>query len=226
MRGVMEDAHERRGQEFVPLRKYLPHEEYGRAVLLAAAEVNTTLTQLDQTTIFVANFRSTVKLKTHEIDRFDHIVYHLENFLIRITGCLDRCLVLVSTALDLGNEPEDCSYRLIRKNKHVKGSRVLGPLGEINGVIKPYSKQRNAVAHRKRYYEPELRNLEMLSLVRRLEPDVVSEHLVKLEGNRVVAAKKGEMSDTNRRLQAAVSRLFDALEPEVKKHYKRLKHIT
>jgi hypothetical protein len=207
----------------VPVRKYLPHEDYARVTLLAVAEVVTTLEQLTQSTIFLSNFRSTPQLRKHNIGRYDHIIYHLESFLVRITGTFDRCLILVNVVLDLGNEPEDCKYGLIKKNKHVKRTGVLGPLAEISRVVKPYRQQRNIVAHRKRYSEDELHTLEMLHLMGKIEPDEKWDHIAKLEADRVVSEKKREMEGSIQTLQVAVGKLFDILQPEITERFERLK---
>jgi hypothetical protein len=190
MAGVMKETIEHRERKIVQLREFLPHEKYTERVLFAAAEVQTTLTQLVQTVLFMSNFRSTQKLKAYRVGRYDHSVYHYENFLIRVTGCLDRCLILTNSAFDLGNEPEDCKYQLIKKNRYIKESEVLGPLGNINEIIKPYRKQRNIVTHSKRYSEANLRTLELFSLMQNIEPDVVPSHLAKLEADQVVAIRK------------------------------------
>jgi hypothetical protein len=185
--------------------------------------VVTTAEQLTQTTVFLSNFRSTPQLKEHGISRYDHIVYHLENFLVRITGTFDRRLILVNVALDLGNEPEDCRYSLIKKNRHVTGTEVPSPLAEINRIVKPYRELRNIVAHRKRYSEDRLRTLEMFHLVGKVDPDEKWDHVVKLEADRAVSEKKREMDVSIRMLQAAVSKLFNVLQPEIMERFEHLK---
>lgn len=204
-------------------RDYYPHEEYAKEVLLSAVEVQTILTQLRQTAVFLSNFRSTGKLQESGIERFDHIIYHLENFYIRVTGCFDRCLVLVNVVLDLGNEPEDCSYRLIKKNKHVRRLNIAGPLGEINGLIKPHRSQRDTIAHRQRLSEPDLVKIEMYHTVQKSNPEIIPEHILKIATDQLVAEKKEQINETTRKLVESVGRLFRTLKPEFDLHYERLK---
>lgn len=225
---IIADTTEQNDSSLVPLRKYEPHEEYLTEVLLAAGEVDTILTQIDHSILFMSNFRSTPKLKENEIGRFNHIVYHIENYLIRLTGCFDRALILVNVALDLGNSPQDCSYWLLKKNKHVKDSGVLGPLGEMNGIVKPFKAHRNVVAHRKRFSEPSLRELELLHLVRNSDQTSSEQlerwdYIAKLKADQLVAKRKDEMKDITNKLGAAVGRLFDALHTGVEQHYEQLK---
>lgn len=220
---VIKETTEKSGDGIVPARDYLPHEEYGKEVLLAALELETILRQLVQVSAFMSGFRLTQDLKANGISRLDHIIYHLENFLIRITGCFDRCLILVNVALDLGNEPEDCRYGLIQRNKHVARLGLLGPLGEINGIVKPYRESRNVVAHRQRHSEPELGTLELFNLMEKHDPDLFPEGLAKVKADLLVIDKKKEINGVNRKLQAAVGRLFSALKPAVERHYEFLK---
>jgi Cthe_2314-like HEPN len=222
---VSETLGERKGRlQYEQKRDFFPHESYCEIVLLSASEVRTALRQILQSSLLLSNYRSTSILEKNGFDRFDHVIYHLENFIFRVVTCFDRCLVLINFTLDLGNEPKECRYELIKKDAHVKKSKVSGPLAEIHSIIKPYKGTRDIVAHRKRYNPKEVHVVEMLYLVGKsgyVTP--LQQQLTKRETDRFVTQNKEEMLDLSKKLQAAIKRLFDQLKIEFDRKYKLLK---
>ena len=213
----------RKGRDVEWIRDLSVDEDYARRVFFSATAVTDNLNQIKQAGLFLSGFRTSARLKAHGVTRLDHIVYHIENFFLRTTGCLDRCLVLVNDAMDLGLEPEDCSYRLVRSISHVRRSPVQGVLGQINAVVKPYKDQRNLVAHREKHTDSELRDVELFNFVLKHEPDDLKYHHFKFRADQYVAAKQGEIERVAASLDVVCKRLFDKLKPGVDKKLSALK---
>ena len=221
---AFQSATKRTGREVEWTRELNSDQKYAQRLFSSVPAVIYNLNQIRQAGLFLSGFRTTKRLKEHEITRLDHIVYHVENFFLRTTGCLDRCLVLVNDALDLGLQPEDCTHRLIRTISHVKRSPIQGVLGEINAIVKPYRNQRNLIAHRARHTDDELDDVILFDLVVRIEPtDEARYHHYKLRSDRYVAAKQEEIDQVADKLTTACSHLFDKLKPDVDGHLSALK---
>jgi hypothetical protein len=203
-------------------RPFRKHEEYMRTVLLAAGELETVCEQLDQTVCFLSNFRSTQKLKEHGITRLDHVVFHLENHLIRMVASFDRALILDNEVFMLGNDPRNCTRQVILRNLHIAGTPVAEVLTDMNRYVEPYRGQRNVIIHREQFKHEDMRQLELLYRAQQLDPSFALLHFTKRETDRFVADRKAELASANEGLFKIVDRLFSRLEKEFAKRYDQL----
>lgn len=154
-------------------------EDYVIKTLLAINEIDITIEQLKQSTIFISHFRQTKKLTDNKITRFDHTIYHIETFLFRTTGVLDRILILQNIILDLKLEPEKCKPNNFLLNLNNKKDGKYAPilkkrspelfleLSLLFMIINDYREIRNEITHQKRFKSEDLKTIEMFDIVQR-----------------------------------------------------------
>lgn len=153
--------------KYVQSSSYLIGRNYSVQVVFAIAEVLTTFNQLNQTIIYLANYRITESLKKRGINRCNHILYHLENYYIRTQSLYDKTLILVNDVFRLGNTEENCKDKIILSNGYLQGHRILVLLKELRNILNKFRSPRNEIIHIKRYNwgtkrEEEFKNVEML----------------------------------------------------------------
>jgi hypothetical protein len=150
-----------------------------RSVLLSAGELVTICNQLHHAVSFAGNFRSNEHLKSEGIKRFDYVLYHLENHLIRAVATFDRTLILVNEVFMLGNEPKNCKPHVILSNRHVVSSGVYNYLKELDKHLRPYREPRNTVIHKQRYKHEDLYWIECMHILDNEPNDIVRPHMFK-----------------------------------------------
>ena len=125
---------------------------------LAIGEIEITIQQLNQSPIYISNFRQTKKIAENKVTRFDHTIYHIESYLFRITGVMDRILILINIIFDLNLKPEQCkphNFLLDYKNKEGKYAQILKKkkpelfleLNLLLFVIDEFREIRNEITH-------------------------------------------------------------------------------
>jgi len=104
-------------------------------------------------------------LKKHSITSYDLVIYHIENYYIRVQSLYDRLLNLTNSLLLLGNLPDNITHKLIVENRFTKQSKLDIPLKKINRLIRNYlGAKRNMIVHRQGYQDDNLRELEYYCL--------------------------------------------------------------
>ena len=208
---------------FAPKRNLRMDEEYLRTTLLCGGELATTCLQLDQTIQFLSNFRSTKKLKEYKINRYDHVVYHLENHLIRITSIFDRCLILTNQVFLLGNTPKNCKQYIIYNNQYVQGTIIVKILKKIEKHINPYRTKRNVIVHQEGYSHKDLRILEACSILEKQGEDFFHQYYYKRQIDGFVKERKAELEVFNNTLFRLIDDFLTELLKIFENKYKKLK---
>jgi hypothetical protein len=210
---------------FAPKRNLRVDEEYLRTTLLCGGELATTCSQLDQTIQFLSNFRSTKKLKEYKINRYDHVVYHLENHLIRITSIFDRCLIFTNQVFLLGNTPKNCKQYIILKNQYVQGTIIAKILKKIEKHINPYRTKRNVIVHQEGYSHKDLRILEGYSILEKQGEDFFHQYYYKRQIDGFVKERKAELEVFNNTLFRLIDDFLTELLKIFENKYKKLKPV-
>ena len=194
-------------------------EEYIIQCIGALIAIDSSLDNLFLSIQYLSNFRSTKSLKKYEINRFDHLTYHIENFYIRLVSTLDRSLILVDRVHRLGNTPRHCNWSVLSKNSHVRNSLTYTALKSLNKFIDPYREYRNMVIH-ERYlpYEGSFGQLALLYQVfdddgdSRLEGDY--RYLTKIITDKETKIKQDEFNEICTDLVKLLTNLLGALMDE------------
>jgi hypothetical protein len=148
------------------------------------------------------------------MNRYDYIVYGIENYYLRLTSIHDRCLRLANVIFQLGIPERHCNNATIINNSHVKGSAVANSLKALDKFTSPFRFHRNTVAHEATYSEEEL---DQLGLYHHLLDEDESfrdyKYPVKKMTDDFVIEKKTEYQRDLERLELLVTNYFDSLDP-------------
>jgi len=217
---------------------YTLSEQYIVDGLLTLGEIETTLEQLNQSPFFLSNFRQNPNLKKQGIDRFQHIIYHIESHLFRTTGLLDRLLIHINTVFQFGLEPKDCKPYLMLENQNGKPGKYFNlikdhsselgtELLEIFHLINEVREPRNTISHQERYRSEHLKYVEMYSI---LSNDTMPNewnqgmyyHHFKLRTDEAVRKSKHEMIQFNEQIAEHLDCVYRLLYPIWKEQYKEI----
>jgi hypothetical protein len=195
------------------------HEYFLIGVAISMAEVFSLCQQLDQIPILIGNHHQTPAMDKACINRHSLIVYHLENYIVRTQGLMDRVLKLVDSVFHLTNHPKNCRFDVVVQNVKVKVSDVHEPLKKLKTLLARYSGVRNEIVHHHSIKEDALRRLDMYFLLERWEeisprekPIEFKDH-IKDTISEILWFKKRELIAFNNEMAAAVSLILDKLAP-------------
>ncbi len=193
-------------------------EYYSLMVGTTLAHVLSICQQLEQSILYFTSFSPTRKMERAGITRQAHLLYCVENYIIRTQSLYDRVLKLVDAVFEIYNPSRRISHELIVGNMHVRRSAVADALKAMKKVLDPYRYDRNAIVHERQFLEDDIRMLEALTLLLTSEgpvkedPALVEE--TKFLARQVVKDKTREFSKVNHDSFAALSVMFDHLEKE------------
>ncbi|MGA8029502.1 MAG: Cthe_2314 family HEPN domain-containing protein [Bryobacteraceae bacterium] len=195
------------------------HEYFLMRVGACMAELLSLCRQLDQIPILLTNHRQTPAMDKADITRHSAIVYHLENYIIRTQGVLDRTLKLVDAVFHLTNDPKHCRYEVVSRNVKVSISDVREPLKKLKNLLEKYSSIRNEIIHHHEVKEDALRRLEMYFIWERLRRTAPEKNLRDMKDfiqDELCEARwfrRKELVGFNDEMAASLSLIFDNLEP-------------
>ena len=198
-------------------------ENYAIDTFLALAEIETVFEQLEQTPYFLSNFRQTKTLKKREITRFNHIIYHIESFLFRTTGIIDRMLLLLNVIFETKLPPEKCKQPNFLLNKNGKNgkyahiiikrdSELFLELNLFATLIQDFRNIRNEITHQKRFNSKDLKNIEMFHLVMQNAEMKKYKYQIKDETDKVVFTYKNWMLDFNKKIKIHLDKIYEHLD--------------
>ena len=197
------------------------HEFYLISVGHALAELLNLCEQVSHVAAYLSRFAQNAATKRVGITRDKHILYHIENRLIRLHSAFDRCLQLVDAVFHLTNAPAALSQSVIASNLKVKRTTVAKKLKNIRNLLGPTIDTRNDVIHHHAYKEDKLRELEMFCLAERAFASEESGPLgkpylrsrIRELSRDLVKKKPSEFAKMNAELFAEITELLTALQP-------------
>ena len=204
-------------------KKTTPKTDYLTESFLALAEIEIIFEQLEQTPYFISNFRQTKKLKEKGISRFNHIIYHIESYLFRITGIMDRMMILLNIIFETNLKPAQCkphNFLMDKKGKEGKYAEIIKrsdpelflELNLLGLLIQDFREIRNEITHQKRFNSKDLRNIELFNIV---ESDVEInnfKYLVKKETDKTVSEYKRKMLSANENIRVHLEKIYECLD--------------
>lgn len=156
-----------------PKRPLNLQEKYLEQVCLAAVEVIQINRQLSHAQVLLAGYRARPETVRRRLNRFEYVVFGIENHLLRTTALLDRCLILTNQVFRLGNNPPYCRERIILGNAFVRGTPTADKLRELSRHVESRRAPRNIVAHRSQHTTPELSHIEGVHILMASEPSAL-----------------------------------------------------
>lgn len=188
--------------------------------------VNTTswCKQLDLAIELLSNFDYSKK----EASRVDHLIYNVENYLIRIKSVYDRILQLVNAVFHLCINEASVNNGVIVSNYKVQHRpEILKAVKAINKYLGEHEKVRHTLIHRHSLIDKDLKKIELFYLSDfkhiadedqvKVFKSIRTEHL-----KMFLSDKKSEFREINKILYNLINTLFLELMPE----YERQKKIV
>jgi hypothetical protein len=194
-------------------------ESYAVETLLSLGSVISCVDQLYFSVDMLSGYRSSCT--PDRMNRYDYIVFGIENYYLRLTSVFDRCLRLANVLHQLGLPDRRCNNDSIIENSHIKGTAVAYTLRELDKFTGPFRSHRNTVAHQASYSEKELDLLGMYFFL--VEEDDSFKrflYLFKKMADDFVADKKDELIGNVSNLEGLVESYFDALNPVFERRLK------
>ncbi|ASJ98279.1 Cthe_2314 family HEPN domain-containing protein [Shewanella marisflavi] len=180
--------------------------------------------QLDLAIELLSNFDYSKK----EASRADHLIYNVENYLIRIKSVHDRVLQLVNAVFHLCINEANVNHGVIVSNYKVQHRpETLKAVKAISKYLSEHEQIRHTLIHRHSLIDKDLKKIELFYLNNFEHIDdedkvkaykyVRTEHLKK-----VLSEKKSEFREINSTLFTLINALFLELNSE----YERQKKIV
>ena len=195
-------------------------EYYCISVGTALSYVLSVCRQLEHSVLFFSSFSPTRKMKNAGIKRHDHIVYCVENYIIRTQSMYDRLLRLIDTVFELYNPSHLISHELVIRNTHVKHSSIPDKLKKFRKVIKDYYRDRQLIIHETGLLEDQLHRLDAYTILLTSEGPMKGNKALIEEANnlirKIVKNKTKEFSAVNHDSFIVLGDIFTDLEKEYK----------
>ena len=117
--------------------------------------------QLHHAVHFLAQFNYERRTKEAGVNRFHHLIYNVENYLVRLQSVYDRLLQLTNNVFHICMSEELVNHSLIVSNLRVSRTKVPQTLRAVRKTIEPKATARNEIVHRHSYSDPLFRRLEL-----------------------------------------------------------------
>lgn len=189
-------------------------------------------TQLQHAVHFMTDFGYSKKASEAGIKRSHHLLYNVENYLIRLQSVYDRCLQLTNAVFHLCISNENVSHGVIVSNLQVERTNIQKLLKAIKKSIKSEEQERHTLIHKHSHMDPELRRIEMFYLHSKEtwgDKEMPFERLVYFRSQLVkkyTNRRKADFETINAELGSALAALFDGLMVEYDRQMARLTKIV
>lgn len=184
--------------------------------------------QLEHSVLYFSSFSPTEKMKKAGISKQDHLLYCIENFIIRTQAMYDRLLRLIDKTFCLYNASYLISHELILSNIHIRNSAVPEKLKNVRKVIKDYHRDRNEIIHERQYLENDLRQLYVCTFMttdKHFKNNQTFQRLAKYLTRHIVKGKTSAFTEVNNQAFVAIAELFDVLKVKYNRQRKILEAI-
>jgi hypothetical protein len=194
------------------------HEFYVQKVGFYLVHTLTWCKQLHSASELLTNFDYSKRIGA---SRADHLIYGIENYLIRLNSVYDRVLQLVNTVFHLCINEEHVSHSIIISNYKVQHRpEIVRRIKAIKKYLDRYSQERHTLVHRHSLLDEKLRRIELFYMhdytnIGWTEDRVRDFKLFRANYLReYVIQKKEEFATTNAALADLICDLFSALHQE------------
>jgi hypothetical protein len=206
-----------------------PYEEefYSLQIGFCMAHLLTVIQQMEHTVHYMSNFSPTEPMKKAGINRSTHLLWSVENYIVRTQTVYDRLLILVDRLFNIQNQGNRISHESIVTNMHISRTGIPKALKPIKSAVKKYYFDRNTIIHESSYLDDELRRIEAYAILSS-NSDYDGEEVNHLKEELRWSVKdflknrKREYSRINKNICAAMASLFDVMHPIFTKKYAEL----
>jgi len=179
--------------------------------------------QLEMGVDFLSNFDYKYK---SDFNRIDHLIYNIENYIIRFQSVSDRLLQTINSVFHLTIDEGNVSNNIIMTNLKVTRTSVPSKFSPIKKYLKILYDDRNTVVHRHSYLEKELRKFELFY---HADNTIVDDRIKYFRSKKLkdyLKDKKDCYNKYSQDLFKLVPDLFDELLIEYKKQRNKLIILT
>jgi len=183
--------------------------------------------QLDLAIEFLSNFDYSKKI---EASRADHLIYNLENYLMRLNSVYDRVLQIVNAVFHLCINEEYVGHSVIVTNYKVQHRpNINSSIKKIKKYLKDYAQARHTLIHKHSWQDLKLRKIELFYLNSLDDPDQSDELKTELKNYRTnflreyLIEKRTEFAEINSGLSTLLDELFSLLLDEYNRQKVKLR---
>lgn len=209
------------------LRDPIENEFYVLQVGYCLSHLLNTIQQMEHTVLYMSNFSPTEVMKNAGVNRSTHLLWSVENYIIRTQTAYDRLLILTDRLFHIHNAPNRITHDSIVTNTHIKQTNIPNLLKLVKKTVKKYYYDRNTIIHESAYADDELNRIEGLTIlsfnsdygvttINNLKEDL------KYEVRGYVAERKKEYNKINKNLCLALSEVFTGMQPLFDKKFSEL----
>lgn len=185
-------------------------ESYGIETLLSSSSIVNCIDQLYFSIKMLSGYRSNITKK--DMNRYDYIVFGVENYYLRLTSVFDRCLILANVIYQLGLPDRQCRNDTIIKNSHIMRTSVATRLKELDKFTQPFRFHRNTIAHTTSYTDKELNQLGSYYYIVEHDNSLkIYDHQYKTLADKYIADKKIDFDENILKLVNLVDEYFFSL---------------
>ncbi|WP_413615138.1 Cthe_2314 family HEPN domain-containing protein [Halomonas cupida] len=208
-------------------REPIEEEFYVLQLSYCLSHLLTTIQQLEHTVLYMSSFSPTKPMRDAGITRATHLLWSVENFVIRTQTAYDRLLILTDRLFHIHNQASRISHESIVTNTHIKRTSVPEKLKAAKKTVKKYYYDRNIIIHESSYSDDHMRHIEGLTILasgnlRDFDEQGLIKEDLKYLVRKYVTSKKREFSRINGNLCTAISETFDEMHPIYRRKYSEL----
>lgn len=196
-------------------KRHLNDEE--RATIEIAIGINNVTELIDQLYFVVDLLSGYRNNSSKNMNRYDYLMFQTENFYLRMTSILDRCLRFTNMVFGIGIEPRNCKLREICKFPEIEGTNIELSLKNLDDFTKNFRKTRNEIAHNQSFDDPILNEAKGFYLIgdSAIEEMPGLKREFKKELDRYVIQKKKHFKSLIAESEVLVDLYFKSLYPKI-----------
>lgn len=201
-------------------------------VAFTLAHAITWIEQLHQAVFYMTDFGYGKNAHELGIKRPEHLLYNIENYLIRLQSVYDRCLQLTNAVFHIGMAEEHVAHSVIVSNLHVSRTKVPQLLKAVRKTLDKHAQYRHELIHKHSHVDADLQKIRILYMPTK---EVWSEsskidygNLVTHRAERVrkfTIKKKEEFESINATLMVAVEQLMNEFLVQYNRQKSRLEKL-
>lgn len=204
---------------------------YVMRVGYSLAHLITWMEQLEHAVFYLSDFSYSKDAKQVGVNRSHHLLYNVENYLIRLQSVYDRALHLTNNVFHLCVEESNISHSVVVSNLKVSRTEIASLLKSLRRSINGKAQDRHKIVHQSSYQNPQIRRLELFYMFDKEtwkeeagKPSFESlSHMRSQLMKQVVVEKKEEFSQINDSLFERTGILLTGLYAQYNKEASRLK---
>ena len=200
------------------VREPLVEEFYVTQLGYCLSHLLTTIQQMEHAVLYMSNFSPTELMKDAGVNRATHLLWSVENYIIRTQTAYDRLLILIDRVFHIHNASNRISHESIVTNSHIKRTKIPDSLKSVKKAVKKYCHDRNTIIHESSYADDELRRIEGISILSSspdygLQKDENLKGDLKYDIREYVKKRKTEFTRINKNVCISLGVLFTEMHP-------------